>query len=458
MSTPSTVPSPSNKLLVGVLILLVVILAVLAFAIRLFGFSFQITLKPSPETSKHLSTKPVPIEYPVPVPSESTTTVSSPSEQDLKNHETNRPHLISPEQRRRDVQEQNSTTRKIDIRAFNVAWQKPIKVSSSTVLGETSSETMFTPFVDGPYLRGKVTEGPFKGAKLYTGEAVCNGMCVQDTIQQFWLIDGDKRVWLDPYFYPKMEWVPLGNDILAETYGLPTEQEGRNLAYTFKRPIVPLALQLTNGKTVFVDQEADGTISKRGPLSSNCLTDGCKGYRVATTTKEGFVIHEAINEYSDQKYIFTEDGAIHKVLSAIPFDAYDESRHRSVITNTTLKWGETFTTNTAQYSRYYHGDCGWPKPDNLMTTKEIKNSDLVLAGKTVHGDSLYTLMDSYGWHPETQKAYANWFYYDNAGEKPSVKEFLRQRPIPFFIWKNAFGENIRYVLSDGVAPAGCESP
>lgn len=341
-----------------------------------------------------------------------------------------------------------------------VDWQKPVKAPLSALRLDAQSQAQRT-IIEGPYLRGTVPSGAFAGTHIYTVISPCDGMCMTENIVDTYLVlpSGES---ID--LYDGASVLNYGNTQdgtpLTDVLHLPTADGSNNpIDYVLSRPTLANIQTLANGRQVGVDP--DSQIYNLGrtiaAVSADCWKYSCKGYETFATTKEGnTILRRATSAAEETKVIITEDGTLHRVYSTLPVDAVETNMGRAVMGYKAFVWDEAHANkNSFVYS--YNLGCGGVASDVIITENNIREKDLIIIGHTTSGDALYGVKD-FSLLTETQKAYDNWFAYGENGEKPSYQEFLKRYPVPFFIWKNAFGENVRFVLADSVVPAECGKP
>lgn len=341
-----------------------------------------------------------------------------------------------------------------------VAWQKPVRAKLDDLPIQHFSTQDKQYFVDhitkGPYLRGRVTDGPAKGSLIYTLEIGEEGMIYYLTTYTYLVTPNGEAFNFTDHWNVEPQ-TGERNVSFTDTLNLPTTNvQGVELVYSLSRPTLPEVLTLTNGKQISPNADFDG-YARSAAGTPNCWKNVCDGYDVVATTREGYSILKERTEKSDIKYVITEDGVRHVVYATLPADSAMTNSYRGfVLTNRSLIWDDKYQ-NTDIYTRFYTGGCGGRVYENVLTNKEAVSKDLIVIGHASSGDPLYGVKN-YASHPESMKAYDNWFVFDKDGEKPSFEDFLKRYPVPFFIWKNAFGENIRFVLGDSVAPGECGKP
>lgn len=340
-----------------------------------------------------------------------------------------------------------------------VEWQKPVRAKIEDLYADVSQYPL-NRMMREPYLRGKITDGPAKGSLLYSVEVPFEGMGsgIETSSTYTILVTPSKKSLAIDDDGGLFQGGSQDRPSFIGFFNLPTStSSNKPIAYEFSQTVLPETLTLKNGKKVYVDGDFTGQtfISSRKTL--NCQKNICEGYERVADTIEGYTILKKSGSTSDAKYVVTEDGVLHYIYASLFADsAMDTPFFRAVLSSRSLLWDEAHK-NADVFVSYYAGGCGSSIQNNVLSESDLKSSDLVIIGQTSGGDPLYGVKD-YSPQTETQKAYDNWFIFDGNGEKPSYEDFLKRYPVPFFVWKNAFGENIRFVLGDSVAPAECGKP
>lgn len=168
-----------------------------------------------------------------------------------------------------------------------------------------------------------------------------------------------------------------------------------------------------------------------------------------------FTDRAAIGNTVDRRVVYTKaqepDGCFYIILPtqqvfryqmAIPF--HDQERIPR------LTWADG-TYNTSDYQPYRAGGCGRAGCLALRTDKEVGNR-LVINGKTITGNDIYTLKDSND--KELKELYDQWYVFNE--QKSTYEDFVKRRPI--FYWKDPLGRWVSWVRTDVLPQAECGKP
>lgn len=317
-----------------------------------------------------------------------------------------------------------------------VAWQAPVKVATSTSEGVFSADQEASfPLGKGPYLRGVVKTGQFKGSKVYSYTQFEGEMGGPWEVVYMYLQSSDGLV--------------TGVDVWGEGYGL--YGHINESSERLDLPDLPEVLVLGNGKKLMFSHSI---------WTADCWTTGCSDYKKMTITKEGLTVFQRDPSHSSMYYVFTKDGRAFLYTLALPGGSAmapsEGTRVDPVYLPKVFQWNANYE-NQDSFVEFYRGGCGGAATSSIMTENQVKSHDLVVIGKMITGEALYGVRD-YRAHPLTAVAYDYWFGYDAYGEKPDIEGFLKEHPVPYFFYRNPLGELVRYVLGDGVNVGECGKP
>jgi hypothetical protein len=217
-------------------------------------------------------------------------------------------------------------------------------------------------------------------------------------------------------------------------------------------------LTLPNGKAVAMYGELDGGYSYA--TCFNCAVGGeSNDYKYFTTTREG------IRLYKSDTSSFGQGSGL---TSAYAFNAFGQGMlYYSILDEKTdlqnIRWSVTNSTTVKYLTQGIAAStgCGGPAPvatdaqlGALREVGTLGNGDKIYAPQDLKNNSLVKIAyDSYfppykyeGVDPEELEG------------KPSLDEFLRIYPIPFFVWKNAYGTWVTHVVENIVPMGECGKP
>jgi hypothetical protein len=172
---------------------------------------------------------------------------------------------------------------------------------------------------------------------------------------------------------------------------------------------------------------------------------------------DGTVVWEYANDTNRLGclYAFASDGKSYRYGSNM-----EESETWDGMSQTPVKpsvaWKKEYE-NTEAFIGTEYGGCGTSGCVSLISETDANVAGgIVSVGKTSRGADVYIPVNI-AEHPLTKTIYEGW-YVPNGEKKPSMSEFLKQHPVPFFFWKDSIGRLTVY-RSDSVLPmAECGKP
>lgn len=121
-----------------------------------------------------------------------------------------------------------------------------------------------------------------------------------------------------------------------------------------------------------------------------------------------------------------------------------------------IKWQDG-SMNKKDYTFNDIGGCGASNYASVIDESKVRNTDIVVAGKTSNGEDVYELKNPN--HNILQNIYDNEYnqpYYDGLPAKKSYEEFIKSHPV--FFWRDPFGRLIKFQNKDFIIQAECGKP
>lgn len=179
-------------------------------------------------------------------------------------------------------------------------------------------------------------------------------------------------------------------------------------------------------------------------------------------TKDGQTVYQRIFPVLDEirtqeeaegcLMIFGMNGRIFRFASYISGTRDEQTGH---IVKPNATWVAGYQ-NDKTFDESKPSGCGSYDCVNTLAKKDQPvMTALIIAGRTIQGDPIYVPKDSLN-DAATKEAYDMWLQFHE--QKPTLKDFLNQFPVPFFYWKDAFGRWIKLTTSDLIPPAECGKP
>lgn len=456
MDQPSSAPAPSHTPVTPPQVsgsstaLLVVVSVLVGLLIGIFGF---IAWQKAGGPNKQMTPEPVP------------TSTSTPN-----NTATSTP--VTP----------TSTTIDLTDALVNVQWKTGMIVVPSSVFGaiipsnrlQVRNPSGYQGGIDDAlpeykfnydfYEQGRVMDGPYKDRVIYGAKQVDREVDLgmdQTYAPEFFniMVSADKR---------EIHLIGMTTSSIFSA-AWPDTMYAPNLRLNLSP--FPSTLTLENGKTI----RRANLSAKAAPMplcggASGCVdrlplartTDGRSLYQGPTGS---FLTEQKVKPGCVILYRENGEGAIYE--SAIPSAIRDPEAGTDndypasqVVTPAQIAW-ELPYTNTSTFRSHEVGGCGGIDCLRVLTSDELKETDVTPAGKTDTGDTVYVLKDrpDRSYHSILYEVYEQWYDYDlQSGQKPSINVFVSRVRVPVFFWRDAFGRWVVYKNSIAAPLAECGKP
>jgi hypothetical protein len=315
------------------------------------------------------------------------------------------------------------------------------------------------------YEQGRVTDGPFKDHVVYGAKQLNRE------------VDLGMDQTMSPEFFnllvsPDKKDVRIIGMATSSVFGpaWPAIRFAPNLRLNVSS--FPATLTLENGKVI---RRAE--VTDKATPSPLCGGSGCVDRLPIARTQDGRSLYQGPTGsfFSEQKvkpgcvilYRENGEGMVYEsgIASAIrdpqvPMEAnYVAAR---IITPAQLKWDRAFA-NTSTFRAHEIGGCGGIDCLRVLSSDELKESDLVQAGTTDLGDPIYVYKPESDGRPRAAgivyETYEQWYEFDpQTNQKPPIGVFLQRVKVPVFFWKDALGRWVAYKNTIAVPLLECGKP
>lgn len=317
---------------------------------------------------------------------------------------------------------------------------------------EVGYKTPVTQEALGTWKLGTVTDGKYQGYVLYEQR---DGMCDMGGCTNFRFIvapDGKRGLTLGQ----------LNLDYMR-SFRTPPQGETAKPYLEYEKILTPaFNLSLKDSNVKAVDLKANGkTVYIGGNLSwdtayMDWLRTGGKmdGYIVLGKTANGLTIYG--NKDMGCGYVQLPDKTFSLLASKIPVknpEGYnDEDKAMDI------KWDELALGGKKPANLYMAtgGGCDNFCPVKAEAGEDVRPEALVKIG-TVNGNEPIFMPKDPSKSATVKLAYDSWYLPDGKA-KPSFEEFLKSKPIPIFLWQDAFGRWMRYADIELSPQAECGKP
>jgi len=339
---------------------------------------------------------------------------------------------------------------------LDISWETPKVFAVKDVYGAVFD---IRPYEDGFsaemtetfMYRGKVKSGSFKGSELYYYNG-CHDMGCGESRGAFLLDRAQKQLYV----------LGIGDGCyLGCVYGVPSDLYESMVPEIIVLPNVTFALAkapastlvLPDGKLIKLQYRLDTTSV---PLSSDwsfgcndvrCIEmkDDYYNYQLQGVAKDGTKIWRSSSEGC--LYVFTASGERYAYASTLSSEDLNKATWMDAYKDSSLR---------TYISRQSTG-CGPSRCADVVPASQVKISDYKVIGRTQSGDSLYTPRNLEN-NELAQLVYDGTYELDENGDKISLSAFFKKYPVPFFLWKDAFGDYVRFTSQDLQPAAECGKP
>lgn len=347
-------------------------------------------------------------------------------------------------------------TRKMTL---EIDWQTPRRESLHRILSGLPLDAVFKDGLpqEGMDLtyRGIVTDGVFKGSKLYFYTFCYEGLGCSEVPGALLVDEVAKKAYLPEQrsFVPEEclveksgygctgfdRWAKDFVDFATHFTALPNT--------VIRHPSAPPTRIFAQGGRVLQYSE-----SLSAPAFGSAYYD-CDG---VTCSDEGY---EQIGRDKDGRILWSLS-SVGRVGCVYIFGAdgrlYAYTTELSAADLRAISWKKGYENNIV-YSSSRSWGCGTTGCTDVYPSEIIDQhlEDFTIIGTDASGRSIYApIKDS----DDARSVYDNSYIMDDLGQKISYEAFLKRYKVPVFYWKDALGRYVRYTPADSAPAAECGKP